>query len=178
MKTKQITIDAMLAAVCVVLGMFAIDLGNIKLTFESVPILMGALLFGPLDGALIGGIGTFISQFLRYGITATTALWIVPYVLCGILVGFVAKYKKYSLRYTWVIPVIIIAEFMITGLNTLSLYIDANIYGYYTPVLILGALGIRLVICGIRSVVYGVGLVPLIRAIVRFAKVGKVRTVD
>ena len=56
MKTKQLTLDAMLAAMCAVLGYVALDMGNIKITFESLPILLGAMLFGPVDGMLIGGI--------------------------------------------------------------------------------------------------------------------------
>ena len=41
MKTKQLTLDAMLAAMCAVLGYVALDMGNIKITFESLPILLG-----------------------------------------------------------------------------------------------------------------------------------------
>ena len=49
MKTKQLTLDAMLAAMCAVLGYVALDMGSIKITFESLPILLGAMLFGPVD---------------------------------------------------------------------------------------------------------------------------------
>ena len=64
MKTRQLTMDAVLAAMCAVLGAVSIDLGNLKLSFESLPVIIGALLFGPVDGLLIGGIGTFLYQFL------------------------------------------------------------------------------------------------------------------
>lgn len=55
LNTKRLTIDAMLAALCAVLGYISLDLGNLKTTFESLLIL--------LDGLLIGAIGTFIYQF-------------------------------------------------------------------------------------------------------------------
>ena len=56
----------MLCAMCAVLGYVALDLGSIKLTFESLPVLLGALLFGPVDGMFIGGIGTLLYQLVRY----------------------------------------------------------------------------------------------------------------
>ena len=57
----------MLAAMCAVLGAVALDVGNLKITLESVPIIVGALLFGSLDGAAIGFVGTLVYQLLRYG---------------------------------------------------------------------------------------------------------------
>ena len=54
--TKQMAMDAVLAAVCAVLGYFGPDLGNLKITFEGLPVIVAALLFRPLDGAAVGGI--------------------------------------------------------------------------------------------------------------------------
>ena len=63
--TTQLTINAMLAALCAVLGYVSLEMGNFKLTFESVPVLMAALMYGSVSGALVGGVGTFIYQILR-----------------------------------------------------------------------------------------------------------------
>ena len=90
-KTRQLALNAVLAAMCAALGYLSLDFGNLKITFESVPILIGALLFGGLDGAAIGAVGTLIYQLLRYGVTVTTPLWILPYVLCGLVVGVYAR---------------------------------------------------------------------------------------
>ena len=57
MKTRQLALDAILAAMCAVLGAVSIDLGNLKISFESLPVLLGALLFGPLDALAVGGVG-------------------------------------------------------------------------------------------------------------------------
>ena len=158
MKVRQLTTDAMLAAACAVLGYIAIDLGNIKITFESFPILLGALLFGPLDGLIVGGVGTFIYQMLRYGFSATTFLWILPYVLCGFIVGFWAKKKNFTFTQKALTVTVVLNELLITMLNTGVLYIDSRIYGYYNPVYIFGATGIRLVICIVKAVVFAVAL--------------------
>ena len=158
MKTKQLVMDAMLAAVCFVLANMALNFGNLKLTFEGLPVHIGALLFGPIDGMLIGGIGTTLYQMLSYGFTATTALWILPYVACGLFVGWYAKRSAFSLNGRQTITVVVIGELLITLLNTFALYVDSHIYGYYTPTFITGVLGLRLTICVVKAVAYGVVL--------------------
>ena len=54
--TKKLTINAMMAAMCAVLGYLALDMGSLKITFESLPVLISAFLFGPLDGMIVGGL--------------------------------------------------------------------------------------------------------------------------
>lgn len=54
MKAKRIVTTAMLIAMYVVLSLFSINLGNMKITLDSLPIIVGAALLGPLDGFLIG----------------------------------------------------------------------------------------------------------------------------
>ncbi|MBQ7602485.1 MAG: ECF transporter S component, partial [Lachnospiraceae bacterium] len=68
----RITYDGLLAALCAVLGsVAAIDIGIAKLTFENVPVVIAGLLFGPVDGMLVGFVGIFLSQVIRYGIDAS-----------------------------------------------------------------------------------------------------------
>ena len=165
MKIKQLALDSMLAAMCAILGYLALDLGSLKFTFESLPVLLGALLFGPIDGMLIGGVGTLLYQLLRYGVTATTALWILPYVMAGLVAGLFAKRGHFQLNRAQTMVVVIAAELMITLMNTGVIYVDSRLYGYYTPALIWGALGLRLVICVGKAVAYGAILPPLLRTL-------------
>ena len=158
MKTRQLTMDAMLAAMCAVLGYFSLTLANLKFTFEGLPVHIGALLFGPVDGLAIGTVGTAIYQLLRYGVTATTVLWILPYALCGALVGWYARRERFSLSTRQTVGTVVAGELLITLLNTAALYIDSHIYGYYTPTFITGGLGLRLAICVGKAVVYGLVL--------------------
>ena len=154
-KTRQLALNAVLAAMCAALGYLSLD-------FESVPILIAAMLFGGLDGAAIGAVGTLIYQLLRYGITVTTPLWILPYVLCGLVVGVYARRHDFQLSQWQVIFIVVLAELMVTGINTLALIVDAKIYGYYTPTLITGALLLRLVLCVGKALVYAFVLPPLL----------------
>ena len=164
MKTKQLTLDAMLAAMCAVLGYVALDMGNIKITFESLPILLGAMLFGPVDGMLIGGIGTLIYQLLRYGVAMLTPLWILPYVLCGLIVGYWAKKRDFSLSGRERISAVVLAELVVTVLNTGVLYLDSKLMGYWFPGFISGMLTLRLVVCVVKAVVFALVLPSLAQA--------------
>lgn len=167
MKTRQLAIDAMLCAVCAVLGYVALDLGNIKITFESLPVLLGALLFGPVDGMLIGGVGTLIYQLVRYGVTATTPLWIAPYVACGLLTGAWARRRGFALGRRQILSLVVLAELAVTALNTAALYIDSKLYGYWFPGFILGALGLRLAICVAKAAAFGLVLPGVIGTVRR-----------
>ena len=172
-KTRQLALDAMLAAMCAVLGYLSLDLGNLKITFESVPILIGALLFGPADGAAVGFVGTLIYQLLRYGVSATTLLWILPYVLCGLLVGLYAKRRGFSLTRGQMVLVIVANELLITALNTVVLYIDSKLYGYYSAAFIFGSLALRVVICVGKALAYAFALPPLLQALRSGVRVGR-----
>jgi len=162
MNTRKLTMDAMLSALCAVLGMFSLDAGNIKLTFETLPILIGAMLSGPADGMLIGGVGTLISQLLRYGLTVTTPLWILPYIVFGGIMGLYNVRPGISANRFRTVMLVIAAGLTVTVLNTASLYIDSKIYGYYSPAFIFGMTGIRLVISIVKSVAYGLVLPSLV----------------
>lgn len=155
--------DSMLAAMCAVLGYMAIDVGNMKLTFESLPILLAALLFGPIDGLAVGGIGTLVYQLLRYGVSATTLLWMLPYIVCGLLVGTYAKKRNFTLSSRQTVVLVVLNELLITALNTGVLYVDSIIYGYYSPVFIFGTLVPRLVICIAKAVALGLILPTLVK---------------
>lgn len=134
MKTRKLALNAVLAAMCAALGALALDLNSIKITFESFPILLGALLFGPLDGLAVGFVGTLLYQLLRYGVSATTLLWILPYALAGLVTGLLRQaprlfaHDRTDGRHRRGPP-----EVLVTALNTLVMYIDAKLYGYWFP---------------------------------------------
>ena len=141
---------------------FTVD-GNLKITVEALPVFLGALLLGPVDGMVIGGIGTLLYQLLSYGVTATTALWIAPYVLLGLCVGAVSARHGYACTPRQLALLAVLGELGITVLNTGSLYIDSLIYGYYSPVFVFGTLPLRLAICAGKGIVLALLLPTLLR---------------
>lgn len=163
-KTRRLSLDAMLAAMCAVLGYVALDFGRLKITFESLPVLVGALLFGPVDGLLVGGVGTLLYQLLRYGVSATTALWILPYLACGLLAGWYTKRRRFSLTGRQTALLLLLCQLEITALNTLALYVDSRLFGYYTPGFILGPLAPRVVLAAAQAAAFTTVMPALLRA--------------
>ncbi|MBR4150275.1 MAG: folate family ECF transporter S component [Firmicutes bacterium] len=162
---RLLAVNAMLAAMCVVLGYVAIDLGTVKITFESLPILIAGLMFGPAWGAGVGLVGTLLSQLLKYGVSVTTPLWILPYVVCGLVAGIYAKKRGFELTQKQMIFIVVFCELLVTAFNTLALYVDSKVYGYYYAGIILGVLALRLVICVVKAVAFAYVLPMLIKPI-------------
>lgn len=169
-KIKRLSTNSMLAALCAVLGYFAIDAGNIKFTLETFPMILGAMLFGPASGVSIAFVGNFISQLVKYGLTATTLVWIITHVVSGLAVGLYARKKDFNLTRGQAIAIALAGEILVTLLNTGAMYIDAKFYGYYTFAYVFGASAMRAVVCVVKGVVYGVILHPLLTAIKRALK--------
>lgn len=167
-KTKRLTTTAMLIALYVVLSILTpIKLQNFKFTFEALPILIGALLGGPVDGLLIGGLGSFIYQLLfsGYGLTVTTPLWILPHAASGLLVGLYAKKTNYNYSMTSVVIIAIISALLVTALNTLALYVDSKVFGYYSRQLVFAAIPLKILTGVILAVLFSLILPQLLRAI-------------
>ncbi len=158
----RITYDGLLAALCAVLGsVAAIDIGIAKLTFENVPVVIAGLLFGPVDGMLVGFVGIFLSQILRYGIDASTMLWVAPYVLSGLTVGLGALICRFRPKFWQLVVILIIDAVVVTGTNTVGLYI----YYYFilqTPKeTMFAAIPARLAVSVVKGILYA-ALMPLL----------------
>lgn len=174
LKTYQITIDALLAAMCAVLGgLLMIDLQVVKITLESFPVFLAAMMYGPLDGALVGGVGTLIYQLLAYGITPTTPLWILPYVVAGALTGYYAKKHSFNNTPKQIRVAIILMEFLILVLNTGVILVDSKLYGYYSFSYVFGAIGTRILIAAAKSVLFGLFTPELLKKLSRFTHNGR-----
>ncbi len=177
-KTLQLTMDAMLAAMCAVLGWAArfTDFGFIKISFESLPVLVAALLFGPIDGAVVGLVGTFISQFLMYGLDVSTPLWIIPYVVIGVVCGFYAKKYHYYNTKGQIRFIVSAMEVLIFLINTVSLYFYAQLVSVFhtdwigKPGLayVLSGLLPRTIVLVIKAVGFSMLMPPLLFALHRF----------
>ena len=148
---RRLAADAMFAAMVTVLGLVSISTGNLKITVEALPVFLGALLLGPVDGLAVGGVG------------ATTALWIAPYALLGLCVGAVSARHGYACTPRQLALLAVFGELGITVLNTGSLYVDSLIYGYYSPVFVFGTLPLRLAICAGKGIVLALLLPTLLR---------------
>jgi ECF transporter S component (folate family) len=130
LKTKRLVTNAMLIAIYFVFSLFAIDLWGFKITIESLPVLVAAALFGPVDGLIVGLLGSFMNQMLKWGFTATTLLWILPVGMRGLLVGFYARNKSFRMTLLQTVMIVVISALAVTTLNTIVWYIDSIVYNY------------------------------------------------
>ena len=146
---------------------YAIVLVAVIVKLDTITGWLGGVLdsFQPIFiGAAIAFVGNLIYQLLRHGITATTLLWIAPYVIAALLIGWAAKASGFQMSRTKTVAVMLIAELLITALNTGALFIDSKIYGYYGAYLF--ALTIpRLALALAKGIVFGAILPPLTGAI-------------
>lgn len=129
-KTKRIALCAMLAAMFECLSLLSINLGSMKITLDFLPIIIAAMLIGPVEGAIVGLAGSFLNQLLTYGLSITTILWILPAGVRGLLVGIYAKKHSFSLTRGQMIFIFILSALIVTALNTGVMYLDSIIIGY------------------------------------------------
>ena len=173
MTTKRLALDAVMVALYFALSMIAIPLGGLKLTFEHLPIILCAVLFGPVDALIVGALGEFINQMLTFGFTPTTILWMAPAMIRGLSMGLGARLsprflglealleKKIPVAF-WVLC--IIAGLVCSLVNTFTLYVDSKMFGYYSYAMVFGVLWVRLGTSAISSVVMSVVAKPLTQA--------------
>ena len=160
MSTRKLVTIAMLTAVYVVLNFAGtVRLGWINISVASLPVIVGAMLYGPLGGLLVGLLGAFMGQLLTYGVTVTTILWILPQAARGLLVGMYAKHCGYSFNRSQLTAALIGTALVVTALNTGAMYIDSVIFGYYSYAYVFGGLVVR-VISGAATAVLMVFVAP------------------
>ena len=117
-------------ALFIALSFASINLQFIKISLTGLPIIFIAVVYGPIEGALVGGIGEFIYQLTTYGLTPTTALWILPAVVRGLIVGFMFKQKDVKQHLVlWIITVVVCC-LAVTAINTFVIWLDAKIFEY------------------------------------------------
>ena len=144
--TRETVLKALFIALHVVLCYLTIRLWNMNITLSGLPIIIGAALFGPVAGLEIGLIGSFLAQILQYGFTATTLLWIIPAGVRGLTVGWYAM-----------------SSLLVTIINTVVMYLDSVIYGYFSYAYVFGALAFRLLSALITSVIYVTLTIPFLQ---------------
>lgn len=164
-KTKRIALDAMLCAMYVVLSLVSINLPGMKITLDSLPILVGAALFGPVDGLAVGLLGSFLNQMLTYGFTVTTLLWILPAGVRGLMVGLFAKKRGFSMTLRQTVFITVISALVVTALNTLVMYIDSKIFGYYSYAYVFGAMLPRVISGILTALVFSTLLPTLVKTL-------------
>lgn len=172
MTAKRMCYAALLAAMYLPLSLYAaVQVGNVRISFGSLPVVVAALLFGPVDAVIVAMVGEFFKQLLTYGVTYTTVLYLIPPALRGLVVGLGAlalmalREQRLEERRAVCYAVCIVAAICTTVGNTLINWLDSVIFGYYTPALIFGDLVWRLIVGMINAVIMASLAMPLVKVL-------------
>lgn len=103
-KTRQMVTVSMLGAITIVLGLTPlgfIPLGLINITTMHIPVIIAAILEGPVVGGLVGlifGLSSLANAMLRPGpisfVFYNPLISILPRILIGVFAGYTYKYLK------------------------------------------------------------------------------------
>jgi len=169
---RRICLVGMLAALYLALNMVGFKAWSFHITFASLPVIVGSLLFGPAAGMLIAAIGEFFNQLLSYGITVTTVLWLIPPAVRGLVVGGSAlllgnEQRHLEDRYALCYGVCVAAALCTTAVNTAVMYVDSVIMGYYSFAYVFGSAVIRIISGILTAIVVTTVGIPLVRLLRR-----------
>ena len=171
---SRIAIDAVLIALYFGLSWASVEIGGIKLTFVGLASIIAAMVYGPIDGFLVGFLGAFCEQMLKYGFTATTLLWLLGPAMRGLIVGCAKVIFKKSMSTENLLknrrPYVFFAASILAGLvvsvfNTMAFYIDAKMFHYYTYELIFGVFWLRLLLGAAASVLMALVTLPVLAGV-------------
>jgi len=136
--TERLVGTALLAALVLLLQFFvSIPLGAFTVTLTLVPIMLGAILYGPTAGALLGGVfgvavsiqvitgaaGVMSTQMLQMAPVVTIAVCILKGVLAGLGAGAVHKLLHRKNNTVAVLLSAISCPLINTGLFTAALFL-------------------------------------------------------
>ena len=133
-KTRRMCYAALLAAMYVPLSLYvAVQVGNVRISFGSLPVVLAAMLFGPLEGIVVAVLGEFMVQLLTFGLMPTTVIWILPPAIRAVVVGLAAvQLRKTGVpleRRPALCYIVCIAGAVLTTTgNTLGMWLDSLVY--------------------------------------------------
>ena len=174
---RRIAFNAVFMAIYVALRYFNIPVGeSFRFTLAPFAVILCSLLYGPVDGLVVGLLGEFLSQILGpYGLTPTTLLWCLGETSRGLTLGLCAVL---FLR-KWLLSIqqpngkqiaIVLLCCMLTGIlaalgQTFALYVDSNMFGYYRYEIVFGVLIWRILVYVLLSAAFGYLSMPIITAL-------------
>ena len=167
----RLSIDGILVGLFLVLSLLSIRLGFVEISLKGSVAILAAVLISPIDGLIVGGLGEFLYQvfFSGYGLSPTTALWVLPLALRPLLIGLTCRFfekrgKPFVGFYPQYFITLACVALFISLLDTGILQLDGLIMGY--PVAFTWAqTGIRFLSGQATSAVVAFLIIPLFKAL-------------
>lgn len=159
--TKKLTVMALLIALEIILSRFlSLSAWNTKIGFSFVPIVVAAILYGPIQAAVVGALGDFIGAIL-FPIGAYFPGFTFTAFLTGLVFGFFLHKEQTVLR---TVCAVLIVQFIL-GLLLNTCWISVLYSSPYVPLL-----ATRLFQACLLTVVQIVTTLALARALPRIKK--------
>ncbi len=134
--TKTMVTAAVLIAAAIILSRFlSINAWNLKIGFTFVPVFIAAWLYGPLVGALVGGVADFIGAIL-FPIGAYFPGFTLTCALTGLVYGLLLHQKQNAPR---ILAAITINQ-LVLGLLVNTFWISVLYGSSFTGLLVTRAL--------------------------------------
>ncbi len=134
--TKQIVLMALMIAISIVLGKFlALNFTDmIRVSFENLPIILSAIILGPIRGAIVALVADLLGCFLRgYAINPVVTIGAISLAL---IVGLLFKYLPIKSQFTKltvsILPAHFIASVVIKTIGLASFYLSQYNMGFWT----------------------------------------------
>lgn len=102
--TLRITLAALFTAMSIIIGIFCktflnFDGGLLRISFESLPIILSGIMFGPIAGGLVGAGSDLISYLLSPQTYPPNLIVTLGCAMLGICAGVVSRYLLKSKGY-------------------------------------------------------------------------------
>lgn len=185
MVAKRLAVNAVLIAIYYTLRLLNIPFGDaFRFTLAPFAVILCALLYGPVDGLIVGLLGEFMSQVLgQYGLTPTTLLWCLGETVRGASLGlcsmlFLRKWLLSDEGLKGKKTLVLLACCVVTGVlasvcQTFALYVDSNMMGYYNYHMVFGVMVWRILVYVVLAAGFGYLSLPIITALRKAKLVGK-----
>lgn len=174
-RTRKIVVAGVLAAISVLLGLtrwgFLPWFSGTSLTIMHVPVIIGAILEGPVVGAVIGlifGLFSWIQSVAPNGTGDVIFSNIVIAVVPRLFIGPVA-WLVYSALKRWQVPAIIVGAIAGSATNTILVLGAIGLWGY-APWALVGATAVA---NGLPEIVISAVITLLVIAVVRQIRIGR-----
>lgn len=132
LRIKKMVGISIFAAVVVVLQLFSnyVAFGPVSITLALIPIVVGAIVYGPLAGFILGSVGGLlvflapatIGLFWDYGVFVTFLVCILKMGIAGLVSGLLYKFLHKRNKVVAVTIASVIVPILNTGLFALAAY--------------------------------------------------------
>ena len=111
---KRLTLLAMFIALQIVLSKFLmLQLApSVRLSIDSVPILLAGLWFGPIAGGLVGALADFLGTMLFPTAGAYFPPLTLAFVMIGVTAGLLSRWIKWKQPLLRIAVIVIVSEFV------------------------------------------------------------------